>query len=88
MLRLSDMDDDHKLPLEEQTQSSDSKCSFEKTEELEFSLHNYLQGHHLELTCDGKFVRWMRGNPKHPRNWPRLRKTYDTVVICLLDLFM
>ncbi|KAI2792833.1 hypothetical protein POX_b02876 [Penicillium oxalicum] len=82
------MDDDHKLPLEEQTQSSDSKCSFEKTEELEFSLHNYLQGHHLELTCDGKFVRWMRGNPKHPRNWPRLRKTYDTVVICLLDLFI
>lgn len=47
-----------------------------------------LHEHSLELTPDGKYVRWLRDHPKHPRNWPGARKTYDMVLVCLLDLFM
>ncbi|KAJ5333636.1 Major facilitator superfamily domain general substrate transporter [Penicillium brevicompactum] len=47
-----------------------------------------LQEHSLELTPDGKYVRWLRDHPKHPRNWSTPRKTYDIIVICLLDLFI
>lgn len=57
-------------------------------EETKFSLHEHLRKHYFELTPDGSFVRWLRENPKHPRNWSVLRKTYDTGLICALDLFM
>lgn len=55
---------------------------------LQEHLQEHLRDHYLELTPDGKFVRWLRENPKHPRNWPSLRKTYDIGLICLLDLFV
>lgn len=47
-----------------------------------------LHEHSLELTPDGKYVRWLRDHPKHPRNWSGARKTYDLILLCLLDLFM
>lgn len=55
---------------------------------LQEHMQEHLRDHYLELTPDGKFVRWLRENPKHPRNWPISRKVYDTGLVCLLDLFM
>ncbi|GLA37344.1 hypothetical protein CBS63078_1314 [Aspergillus niger] len=43
--------------------------------------------HGLELTPDGCHLRWARTNPKHPRNWHPVRKSYDIVVISLLEFF-
>ena len=74
---------------------TDIKKGFEKESSLldesdgaKSYLQKQLQRHCLELTDDGNFVRWMRSNPKYPRNWPKTRKTYDTSLICLLDLFV
>lgn len=47
-----------------------------------------LQEHSLELTPDGRYVRWLRDHPKHPRNWSFPRKAYDLILICVLDLFV
>lgn len=58
------------------------------TSEPETSVIELLHDHFLELTPDGKYVRWLRDHPRHPRNWSSLRKTYDVALICLLDLFM
>ncbi|KAE8153954.1 MFS general substrate transporter [Aspergillus avenaceus] len=44
--------------------------------------------HDLELTPDRQFVRWGRENKLHPRNWPFLRKCYDTGLVCFLDLIV
>ncbi|KAJ6166875.1 hypothetical protein N7470_002322 [Penicillium chermesinum] len=60
----------------------------DQSNESNTCLNKQLQEYYLELTEDGRFVRWMRNNPKYPRNWTGLRKTYDTTVICLLDLFV
>ncbi|KAJ5887813.1 hypothetical protein N7495_007854 [Penicillium taxi] len=58
-------------------------------DELKFPLQNHLRNeHHLEITKDGKFVRWYRENPKHPRNWSTSRKIYDVGLVCLLDLII
>ncbi|OJJ70325.1 hypothetical protein ASPBRDRAFT_197040 [Aspergillus brasiliensis CBS 101740] len=43
--------------------------------------------HGLELTPDGCHLRWARTNRKHPRNWHPVRKSYDIVVISLLEFF-
>lgn len=43
--------------------------------------------HGLELTPDGCHLRWARTNPKHPRNWHPVRKSYDIVMISLLEFF-
>jgi hypothetical protein len=58
------------------------------TEDPKASAIELLRDHFLELTPDGKYVRWLRDHPRHPRNWSGLRKSYDIVLICLLDLFM
>lgn len=58
------------------------------TGDPETSAIELLHDHFLELTPDGKYVRWLRDHPRHPRNWSSLRKTYDIALICLLDLFM
>ncbi|KAJ5609228.1 hypothetical protein N7528_009795 [Penicillium herquei] len=58
------------------------------TDESKISLEKELRERHLELTPDGSAIRWRRDNPKYPRNWPPLRKFYDTGVICMLDLFI
>lgn len=58
------------------------------TKDSKLLLQAYLRDQHLELTPDATFVRWMRDNPKNPRNWPVIRKAYDIVLICLLDLFV
>lgn len=68
-----------------QSISSESTLS---TGEPKASAIELLHDHYLELTPDGKYVRWLRDHPRHPRNWSSLRKTYDIVLICLLDLFM
>ena len=68
-----------------QSISSESTLS---TGEPKASVIELLHDHYLELTPDGNYVRWLRHHPRHPRNWSSLRKTYDTVLICLLDLFM
>ncbi|KAE8381579.1 MFS multidrug transporter [Aspergillus bertholletiae] len=43
--------------------------------------------HGLQLTPNGRFVRWLPTNPNHPRNWSFRRKTYDLTIINLMDLF-
>ncbi|KAI3291509.1 hypothetical protein DTO002I6_5762 [Penicillium roqueforti] len=68
-----------------QSISSESTLS---TGEPKASAIELLHDHYLELTPDGKYVRWLRDHPRHPRNWSSLRKTYDIVLICLLDLFI
>ncbi|KAF7719750.1 MFS-type transporter [Penicillium ucsense] len=82
------MADDYDSSSGELVLFSNDKDSLEKAEQLENSLQDYLQGHKLELTCDRKFIRWGRDNPKHPRNWSKIRKLFDTSVICALDLFV
>ncbi|KAJ5749211.1 uncharacterized protein N7511_010907 [Penicillium nucicola] len=52
------------------------------------SIQGFLYQHSLELTPDGKYVRWMRDHPRHPRNWSGFRKAYDIILVCLLDLFI
>ena len=68
-----------------QSISSESTLS---TGEPEASAVELLKDHFLELTPDGRYVRWLGDHPRHPRNWSGLRKTYDIALICLLDLFM
>ncbi|KAF7596220.1 hypothetical protein BBP40_002752 [Aspergillus hancockii] len=51
------------------------------------SLHQSLLQHGLQLTPDGRFIRWSSTNPSHPRNWSFTRKTYDLTIINLVDLF-
>ncbi|KAL4877939.1 major facilitator superfamily domain-containing protein [Aspergillus karnatakaensis] len=46
-----------------------------------------LNEHGLELTPDGKYVRWAASNKDHPRNWPGWRKVYDIGLVIFLDLF-
>lgn len=41
----------------------------------------------LELTPDGRYIRWACSNPQHPRNWHPLRKAYDIGIIILLEFF-
>ena len=45
---------------------------------------SHLNEHGLALNENG-FVRWENGNPKHPRNWSVKAKTYNTVIILLLE---
>ncbi|KAJ5773952.1 hypothetical protein N7457_008848 [Penicillium paradoxum] len=58
------------------------------TDEPKAFILNLLHEHNLELTPDGKYVRWLRNHPRHPRNWSGLRKSYDIILVCLLDLFI
>ncbi|KAL4821607.1 major facilitator superfamily domain-containing protein [Aspergillus spinulosporus] len=41
----------------------------------------------LEFTPDGQYVRWANTNPKHPRNWPTIRKAYDIGLIIFLEFY-
>ena len=50
-------------------------------------LQFYLDKMGLEFTPDRRFVRWLASNRQHPRNWPMLRKIYDSGLIIWLDLF-
>ncbi|OJK04924.1 hypothetical protein ASPACDRAFT_19974 [Aspergillus aculeatus ATCC 16872] len=50
-------------------------------------MDEYLLKNQLELTADGKYVRWGKYNKKQPRNWPTSRKTFDSSIIFLLDTF-
>lgn len=40
----------------------------------------------LERRADG-FVNWQRDCAMHPRNWTTRRKTFDTTVIILFELY-
>lgn len=51
-------------------------------------MQEYLQEHYLEFAPNGKAIRWTHDNPRHPRNWPVWRKSYDIGLVCLLDLFI
>lgn len=53
----------------------------------ETPLHVALAEQELELTPDGRYVRWASTNPRHPRNWHPLRKAYDIGVIILLEFY-
>ncbi|KAL4888306.1 major facilitator superfamily domain-containing protein [Aspergillus ambiguus] len=41
----------------------------------------------LQVASDGFHVQWAKGNRRHPRNWNRSRKLYDTFLIIFLELF-
>lgn len=47
----------------------------------------YLDKHALELTPDGKFIRWSTKNSRHPRHWSILKKIYNSLLIVWLDFF-
>ncbi|RAH54108.1 MFS multidrug transporter [Aspergillus piperis CBS 112811] len=51
-------------------------------------MDEYLLKNDLEFTPDRQYVRWAKGNKKHPRNWSATRKVYDIGLIFLLDLFV
>ncbi|KAJ5312437.1 hypothetical protein N7508_003267 [Penicillium antarcticum] len=51
------------------------------------SIQSHLDNYGLEYTPDGEFIRWSASNINHPRNWPLLRKIYDSSLIIFLDLF-
>ncbi|KAJ5103500.1 hypothetical protein N7532_004029 [Penicillium argentinense] len=67
---------------------SNSSNSFVATDEPKFPMQEYLQEHYLEFAPNGKSIRWTHDNPRHPRNWPVWRKTFDIGIICALDLFI
>lgn len=46
----------------------------------------YLEKHGLEMG-DTNHVRWVKTNPRHPRNWSSWRKTYDFGLLIFLDFF-
>lgn len=71
-----------------QSTSSELTLPTGRTGEPETSAIELLHDHFLALTPDGKYVRWLRDHPRHPRNWSTIRKTYDIALVCLLDLFM
>ena len=50
-------------------------------------LHAALTEKELELTPDGRYIRWASSNPRHPRNWHPLRKAYDIAIIILLEFY-
>ena len=50
-------------------------------------LHAALTEQELELTPDGRYIRWASSNPRHPRNWRPLRKAYDISIIILLEFY-
>ncbi|KAH8700928.1 putative MFS transporter [Talaromyces proteolyticus] len=50
-------------------------------------LQSHLDEMRLEFTPDRHFVRWSASNRRHPRNWPMVRKVYDSSLIIWLDLF-
>lgn len=33
------------------------------------------------------FIGWRKDSKEHPRNWPARRKSYDTTIIILLELY-
>lgn len=41
----------------------------------------------LEVASDGQYVRWSRSNQRHPRNWSKARKAYDTGLIIWVDVY-
>lgn len=51
------------------------------------NLQFYLDKHALELTPDGKFVRWSAKNRRHPRHWSTLKKVYNSILIVWFDFF-
>lgn len=53
----------------------------------ETPLHLALKEMELELTPDGRYIRWANTNPRHPRNWRPLRKAYDIGIIILLEFY-
>lgn len=53
----------------------------------EIPLQLALKEQELELTSDGRYIRWANTNPRHPRNWHPLRKVFDIGVIILLEFY-
>ncbi|CRG86997.1 putative transporter C36,03c [Talaromyces islandicus] len=47
----------------------------------------YLDEYALEITPDGKYIRWSTTNDRHPRRWSTLKKVYNIVLIVWLDFF-
>ncbi|KAL4748847.1 hypothetical protein BDW72DRAFT_205268 [Aspergillus terricola var. indicus] len=61
-----------------------SDCEKEgNVQELQISLKEL----GLEFTPDGQYVRWTNTNPKHPRNWPTIRKAYNIGLIIFLEFY-
>jgi hypothetical protein len=55
--------------------------------QAEDNLQFYLDKQALELTPDGKFIRWSTKNRRHPRHWSTLKKVYNSLLIIWLDFF-
>lgn len=76
---------DYKSADEEDTRAGPPKAQHVgQTQDMD----EYLLKNDLEFTPDGQYVRWAKGNKKHPRNWSATRKVYDIGLIFLLDLFV
>lgn len=57
-----------------------------RVEPLETSDSETINGLGVWLDEDG-FIRWKSNPLDHPRNWTFYRKTFDTILIFMLDLF-
>lgn len=68
--------------------ASDSPLIQEKQQNVKVPLHvaTALAHRGLDVDASGK-VTWRSNSPLHPRNWSTARKTYDTAVICFLEMF-
>ena len=50
-------------------------------------LSPYLARSGLQIAADGFHIQWAPVNPRHPRNWSRCRKIYDTSLVIFLEFF-
>lgn len=41
----------------------------------------------LEVDAVSGYIRWRKDSRDHPRNWSVWRKTYDTSLVMLLELY-
>lgn len=51
------------------------------------NLDGQLEQHGVHIEDDNKIC-WNEANQDHPRNWGVFAKTYSTLVICWLELYM
>ncbi|XMA10266.1 hypothetical protein WAI453_003057 [Rhynchosporium graminicola] len=76
------------FPLGEESNTTNSTllCDEPKRTAQGPILFNNLEELGLKLEDDG-VVQWKSDSPAHPRNWPLWRKSFDSGVILMLDLF-
>ncbi|PLN76058.1 MFS general substrate transporter [Aspergillus taichungensis] len=63
-----------------------TSCSFPAELDKDL-LSPHLARSGLQIAADECHVQWAPANPRHPRNWSRCRKIYDTSLVIFLEFF-